>query len=230
MPQDYFDLSGFAHRAIFDGVDTVWEVLARIRDVIMDYAKRHGDPRIQGTVSPGAWVDDDVYIGPGVIVEPGAYIQGPTVIGEGSVIRHGAYIRGDCIIGRHCIVGHATEMKKSIMLDESHAPHFNYVGDSIIGRRVNLGAGTRLSNFKSDGSLIEVQYGDRRIPTGLRKFGAILGDGVSTGCNCVASPGTLVGPETLIYPSTVLKGVYPARSIVKLRQKIEIVERKATPS
>src|SRR5690606_26397504 len=140
----------------------------------------------------GAWVDENVYVGPGVVIEPGAFVQGPTILGEGTVVRHGAYVRGSCVIGKGCVIGHATELKRVIMLDGAQAPHFNYVGDSILGRRVNLGAGTRLSNFKNDGSVITVKVGDERVSTGMRKLGAIVGDDVKTGCNSVLSPGTLI--------------------------------------
>src|SRR5690606_36733292 len=132
---------------IFDGVTHAWEALALVAQAIDTLARpRFGSEPIQGVVSPGAWIEGEVYIAPGAVIEPGAYVQGPTVIGAGTVVRHAAYIRGECIIGRGCIVGHATELKRSIMLDGSHAPHFNYVGDSILGRNVNLGAGTRLGN------------------------------------------------------------------------------------
>jgi len=152
-------------------------------------------------------------------------VQGPAIIGAGSVVRHGAYIRGGCIVGAGCVVGHATELKRAVLLDKAQAPHFNYVGDSILGRRVNLGAGAKLSNFKNDGSLIVIDAGSERIPTGQRKLGAILGDGVQVGCNSVTSPGTLVGPGSMVYANATLRGVYPPSCIVKVRQVQELVER-----
>lgn len=218
----FFDLEGYAHWELLEGADPVWEALNRL-DEYLRQALRSG---IEGEVHPGAWVEGEVYVAPGAVIEPGAYVQGPTIIGEGTVVRHGAYIRGSCVIGKACVVGHATELKRVIMLDGAAAPHFNYAGDSILGRDVNLGAGTRLSNFKNDGSVISVSVGDQRIATGMRKLGAVLGDGVKTGCNCVLSPGTLVGPQTMIYPNAMLRGVYPGGHIVKLRQETLLVERR----
>lgn len=220
-PDAFFQLEGYPHRALFDGITHVWEALNRL-DEYLGGALR---PGVHGKVHPGAWIDGDVYVAPGVVIEPGVYVQGPAIIGEGSILRHGAYVRGHCVIGRECIVGHASELKRVIMLDRAQVPHFNYAGDSILGRGVNLGAGTRLSNFKNDGSIVKVSVGEERISTGMRKLGAILGDGVKTGCNCVLSPGTLVGPGTMIYPNAVLRGVYPGGHIVKLRQETLLVER-----
>lgn len=217
----FFDLEGYAHRELFEGIDYVWEALGRLDE----YLQNRLNPGVHGKVHPGAWIEGDVYVGPGVVIEPGAYVQGPTILGEGTVVRHGAYVRGHCVIGRDCIIGHATELKRVIMLDGAQAPHFNYVGDSILGRRVNLGAGTRLSNFKNDGSTIVVTAGDERISTGMRKLGAIVGDDVKTGCNSVLSPGTLIGPGALVYPNAVLRGVYPGEHIIKLRQETILVER-----
>ena len=220
-PDAFFNLEGFAHRELFEGIDRVWEALGRLDE----YLGRRLIPGVHGHIHPGAWISGDVYVAPGVVIEPGAYIQGPTILGEGTVVRHGAYVRGHCVIGRECVIGHATELKRVIMLDGAQAPHFNYVGDSILGRDVNLGAGTRLSNFKNDGSTIQVVVGEEKVSTGMRKFGGVLGDGVKTGCNCVLSPGTLVGPESLIYANAVLRGSYPGGHIIKLRQETLLVER-----
>lgn len=221
-PEDFFQLDGFAHRELFEGITYAWEALARLDE----YLERHLRPGVHGKVHPGAWIEGDVYIAPDAVVEPGAYIQGPAIIGERSVVRHGAYLRGHCVIGRGCVIGHATELKRAILLDGAQAPHFNYVGDSIVGRKANLGAGTRLSNFKNDGSEIVISWENRRIPTGMRKFGAVVGDEVSTGCNSVLCPGTLLGPRCMVYPNAVLRGVYPADRIIKLRQEMLLVERR----
>lgn len=218
-PERFFRLDDYAHRVLFDDVSYVWESLGKIDA----YLAANLRPGIDGTVSDGAIVEGDVYIGPGAVVEPGAWVQGPTIIGGGTVIRHGAYVRGGCIVGSNCVIGHATELKKVIMLDKCQAPHFNYVGDSILGSMVNLGAGTKISNFKNDGTEVVVRFGSSVIPTGMRKFGAVLGDRVHTGCNCVTSPGTLVGPDVDVYANAVLRGVYPPRSIVKLRQTHEVI-------
>lgn len=226
LPESFFDLDGFSHPTLFTETTYAWEALSRINEVVKTYIAGRGNrPLIEGKVSGGASVENHVYVGPGAIIERGAYVQGPTIIGAGAHVRHGAYIRGNCIIGRNCIIGHATELKMAIMLDESCAAHFNYVGDSIVGRRVNLAAGVILSNFKSDGSSIFVTEGERRIDTRLRKFGAIVGDDVKIGCNSVLSPGTMIGPGSQVYPGAVLRGMYGPNSIIKLRQQHEIVER-----
>jgi acetyltransferase-like isoleucine patch superfamily enzyme len=167
-------------------------------------------------ILPGAFLfDDRIIIGPGTIVEPGALIKGPTVIGNDSEIRQGAYIRGDCLVGNKCIVGHTTEMKASIMLDGAKAPHFAYVGDSILGKGVNLGAGTRLANLKMIPGPITVTADRKRYDTGRRKLGAILGDRTETGCNSVTSPGTLLGPASIVYAGVAVPGgYYPGRTII----------------
>ena len=223
-PEYYFDLTGFAHRALFDGVERVWEVLR----ALPAYIDRHVQPVLAGTIMPGAYVGERVQLGEGCVVEPGAMIKGPAIIGPGTVIRQGAYVREYVLIGAGCVVGHCTEVKGSILLDGAQAPHFNYVGDSILGRRCNLGAGTKLSNLKNDGSEVAVRGPDGRVvPTGLRKLGAIIGDGAATGCNAVTSPGALVGPGASIYANAVVRGFVPAGSIVKLRQALESVPRQA---
>lgn len=166
-----------------------------------------------------------VAIGRGSRIGPGATIDGPVFIGRDVEIRPGAYLRGGCWIGDGAVVGASTECKRAILLPGAHAPHLNYVGDSILGSGVNLGAGTILSNFRHDGREIDIRHGDRRLPTGRRKLGAILGDGVLTGCNAVLHPGVVVGRNTQIYPGVQLRnGVYAADRVVKLRQEIEVVE------
>ncbi|MBI5529237.1 MAG: hypothetical protein HY897_23170 [Deltaproteobacteria bacterium] len=157
--------------------------------------------------------DDRVILGPGTVVEPGALIKGPAVIGANTGIRQGAYLRGDCLAGDGCIIGHTTEMKSSIMLDGAKAGHFAYVGDSILGRDVNLGAGTKLANLRMIPGAISVRGEKGRIDTGRRKLGAILGDGTETGCNSVTSPGTLTGPRSVIYPAVAVPpGIYPGQT------------------
>lgn len=167
-----------------------------------------------------------IAIGRGTRIHPGVVIEGPVWIGQGVEIRPGAYIRGGVWIGDGCVIGANTEIKRAILLDGARAPHLNYVGDSILGREVNLGAGTILSNFRHDGGEVRIPLSSRRLSTGRRKLGAILGDRVLTGCNCVLHPGVIVGRETQIYPGVILRpGVYPAGSVVKLRQEMEIVGR-----
>jgi bifunctional N-acetylglucosamine-1-phosphate-uridyltransferase/glucosamine-1-phosphate-acetyltransferase GlmU-like protein len=167
---------------------------------------------------------DRIAIGRGTRIHPTAVIEGPVWIGRDVEIRPGAYIRGGAWIGDRCVVGANTEIKCAILLPGAHAPHLNYVGDSILGSRVNLGAGTILSNFRHDGREIHIPTDTgRMLATGRRKLGAILGDGVLTGCNSVLHPGCVVGRGTQIYPGVQLRpGVYPEASMVKLRQEIEI--------
>jgi NDP-sugar pyrophosphorylase family protein len=163
---------------------------------------------------------DRIVIGRGTRIHPGVVLEGPLWIGEDVEIRPGAYIRGGVWIGDGCVVGASTEIKCAILLPGAKAPHLNYVGDSLLGVDVNLGAGTILSNFRHDGR--EVKVGDLR--TGRRKLGAVLGDRVLTGCNCVLHPGSVVGRGTQIYPGVQLRpGAYPEDSVVKLRQEIEVV-------
>jgi len=167
-------------------------------------------------VMPGAYLSDSaIAIGAGTVVEPGAFIKGPVIIGKNTEIRQGAYIRGDCIIGNGCVVGHTTEMKGSIMLNGAKAGHFAYIGDSILGNNVNLGAGTKLANLKVIPGNIVITADKKRYNTGRRKLGAILGDETETGCNSVTSPGTLMGPHSIVYPCVCVPGgFYPKRTII----------------
>jgi len=164
--------------------------------------------------------DSDIYIGKGTVVEPGALLKGPTIIGDNTEVRQGAYIRGNCLIGNRCVVGHTTEVKTSIMLNNAKAGHFAYIGDSILGNGVNLGAGTKLANLKIIDVEMKLKAEGEVYKTGLRKLGAILGDNVETGCNSVTSPGTLLGKKSLVYPCVnVPGGYYPTRSIIGVRTK-----------
>jgi NDP-sugar pyrophosphorylase family protein len=222
---DYFDITDFPFKEIFDGVGVVWEALDRIKD----YLKEYGAYRIEGAVSPGAWLEGkDIAIGEGSIVEPGVMIYGPALIGRNCVLRQGAYLRGNVITGDGAIIGHTTEVKNSIFLNGAKAAHFAYVGDSILGKNVNLGAGTKLANFKlvTGVQTVTLDSGGGPKSTRKRKLGAIIGDGAEVGCNSVTMPGTLIGPGTLVYPCSVLRGIIPANSIVKLRQQIDIRPKK----
>ncbi|MDY6826074.1 MAG: glucose-1-phosphate thymidylyltransferase [Bacillota bacterium] len=190
-------------------------------------------PQIEkdGTVLEGASIiyagaflmDESIYIGRGTVVEPGALIKGPAFVGDHTEIRQGAYIRGRVIVGDSCVVGHATEMKSSLMLGESKAGHFAYIGDSILGR-VNLGAGTKLANLKMTDTPVVLNIDGKTYKTGLRKFGAVLADGVETGCNSVTSPGTLLGKGCLLYPNGTARGYYPPGMIIKIRQTQQLID------
>jgi NDP-sugar pyrophosphorylase family protein len=173
-------------------------------------------------------VGDRIVIGRGARIAPAVVLEGPLWLGEDVEIRTGAYVRGGCWVGDGCRIGANTEVKRSILLAGAAAPHLAYVGDSVLGAGVNLGAGSILSNFRHDGRAIEIPpapHGEGpRLATGRRKLGAILGDGVKTGCNSVLHPGVVVGRDTRIYPGVQLRpGVYPAGSLIKLRQELEIV-------
>lgn len=159
---------------------------------------------------------EGIVLGKGVLVESGALIKGPTVIGDSTEVRQGAYLRGFCLVGQRCVVGHTTEVKNSIFLNDAKAGHFAYVGDSILGNGVNLGAGTKLANFRFIPGEVRVKTVDGYIDSGLRKFGAVLGDNVQTGCNTVTSPGTIVGPDGLIMPNTTVpSGCHAPRSVIR---------------
>ena len=167
-------------------------------------------------ILPGAYLfDDKIIIGSGSVVEPGALLKGPVVIGKNTEVRQGAYVRGDCLVGDGCVVGHTTEIKGSIMLDGSKAGHFAYIGDSILGKEVNMGAGTKLANLKMIPGSVVVTAGKKRYNTKRRKLGAILGDLTETGCNSVTSPGTLIGPRSVVYPGVSVPGkYYPERTFL----------------
>jgi NDP-sugar pyrophosphorylase family protein len=224
---DFFQWETTSLAALFEGTVYVWEVLQQINPWLEKQLQSLPSPdtRQQGLIQPGAFVAKDVILAPGSVVEPGAYIKGPTYVGVDSVIRHGAYLREGSIIGEHCIVGHASEVKTSILLDGSAAPHFNYVGNSILGQHCNLGAGVKLSNVKHTKTEIIIKSQDRDYPTGLTKFGAILGDRVALGCNSVCNPGTLIGPGTLVYPNASLRGIYPAHCIIKTTTNTKMAPR-----
>lgn len=180
---------------------------------------------IQTGLSPEVYLSGDrIVICPGTRIHPGATIVGPVWIGRDVEIRPGAFIRGGAWIGDGCVVGANTEIKRAILLPGAKAPHLNYVGDSILGEEANLGAGTILSNFRHDGREIRIPQNGTQIASGRRKLGAILGDAVLTGCNAVLHPGVVVGRGTQIYPGVQLRsGVYPAESLVKLKQDLEVV-------
>ncbi len=162
------------------------------------------------------FVDFRVEIGSGAIIEPGALLKGPVIIGENTEIRQGAYLRGDCLIGADCVVGHTTEVKHSIFLDGAKAGHFAYIGDSILGNQVNLGAGTKLANLKFGPGSVKIRSDSgQSLDTGRRKIGAILGDRVQTGCNSVTNPGVILGQGSLVCPNATVKpGLYKSRTII----------------
>jgi len=223
-PADYLDLSRTDHRALFENITDIWEVLPRISDYLQFRLK----PGIHGKLIGKPFISGAVYIGPGTVIEHGAMIKGPAWIGANCEIRNGAYIRENVIIGNGCVVGNSCEFKNCVLFDEVQVPHFNYVGDSILGYRAHLGAGVILSNVKLDHAEISVLAPDgQRIPTGLRKFGAVLGDRAEIGCNSVINPGAFIGRNAALYPGTQWHGCVPADHVVKHQQSFEIILRKA---
>ena len=210
---DLFDSYGIAEQ-LFRECMYPWQIIPLIRE----YAMRLTENIPEGYVR----LCEGVIVGENVRIDKSATVIGPTVIGADSEIRPGAYIRGGVIIGKGCVVGNSSEVKNAILLEGAQIPHFNYVGDSILGNRAHLGAGAICSNLKSDKSSVAI-HAKSNIDTGLRKLGAILGDGAEIGCGCVLNPGTIVGKGCSVYPLTSLCGVYPQNSIVK--SKNNIVER-----
>ncbi len=199
MLTHFFDLGDFAHAKLFEGCTYPWEALL----ALSDYLKAQNLGKIEGTISEGVFLihPESISIGPGTVVESGAYIQGPCIIGPKCIVRHGAYIRGNVVTGKGCVLGHASEFKNSILLNRAAAPHFNYVGDSILGNDVNLGAGAICANVRFDRHSISVHWEGEKIKTPLKKLGAILGDRTQIGCNCVLNPGTLLGKESVCFPA-----------------------------
>jgi UDP-N-acetylglucosamine diphosphorylase / glucose-1-phosphate thymidylyltransferase / UDP-N-acetylgalactosamine diphosphorylase / glucosamine-1-phosphate N-acetyltransferase / galactosamine-1-phosphate N-acetyltransferase len=222
-PDELFELGSYQHGELFAGCASAWEALAGLHEYLISVLR----PGIRGEVEDGAHIDGDVEIADGARVEAGAYIRGPALIGPGTEVRHGAYVRGNVITGTGCVIGHASECKTAIFLDHAKAPHFAYVGDSILGGEVNLGAGTRLANFKIVPGTVAVRDLDgTSVDTGLRKLGAVLGDGVQIGCNAVTSPGTVIGRESIVYPGASLAGTIPPGSVVTWKPDLVIRARR----
>ena len=219
-----FDLKATAYGDFLAALEWPWDALKEIAALVRERLRGIRE----GEIMPGAHIlGDDVDIGPGTVVEPGAVVKGPTVIGADCEIRASAYIRGNAVVADRCVVGNSTELKNALMLEGAHAPHFNYVGDSVLGLRANLGAGVKLSNWKvAADKKVKIAVGGRVIDTGLDKFGAILGDDVEIGCNAVTNPGTVVGPRTIIYANSNVRGFVPADSVLKLRQQQNVVARR----
>ena len=221
-PAELFDLNQTSHAAIFDGCEHAWDALKRIEAYLLANLRLSLHNRYEGV----AFVGKQVFIGEGTLVEVGAMIKGPAIIGRNCQIRHNAYIREQVIIGDNCLVGNSCEVKNSILFNHATAPHFNYVGDSILGCRAHLGAGVILSNVKSLPGNVFVEINGVRYDTGLRKFGALLGDGAEVGCNSVLNPGSIVGRGAVVYPGVSWRGVLPANMIVKNKAAQEMVARK----
>lgn len=222
-PDQYLDLGRTAHRVIFDNVECVWQALEKIGP----YLQFRLQPAILGKLVGKPYVGAPVFIGKGTVVEPGACVKGPAWIGEGCHLRSGCYIRENVILGDNVVAGNSCEFKNCLVFDDAEVPHFNYVGDSILGHKAHLGAGVILSNVRLDRREVVVDGPDgKRVATGLRKFGAIVGDRAEIGCHSVLSPGSLIGRDALVYPLTSWRGTLPAGSIAKTRHTTEILPRR----
>ena len=217
-PHSLFDLESFAHKDLFNGCTYAWEVLSKIKT----YLKEIKIFSIEVEIPSGVHLinPETISIGKGTVVEPGAYIRGPCIIGQDCEIRHGAYIRGGVITGNKCVIGHDTEIKNSILLNDAKAAHFAYLGDSILGNAVNLGAGTKCANLRLDHKTLAIRVNKQKVQTGLKKIGAIIGDRTQIGCNSVTNPGTIIGKDAFCYPCTNFGGVIPSNSTVKPSTRI----------
>jgi NDP-sugar pyrophosphorylase family protein len=218
---DFLDLSHTAHAELFPADQPVWWALGQIAG----YLQRHLQPQILGQVAAQAFVGEQVYLGEGTVVEPGAVIKGPAWIGKNCQVRAGCYIRENVIVGDGAVLGNSCEFKNCVIFDQCEIPHYNYVGDSILGHKAHLGAGVILSNVRLDRGYINVRSSAGVHATDLRKFGAIIADHAEVGCNSVINPGSLIGRHSVVYPLSNFAGVLPERSILKTRQSQQILPR-----
>ena len=211
------------HAALFEGCEFAWDALKKLKA----YVEANVRPGLHNRCESVAFIGEKVFIGEGTVIEDGVMIKGPAMIGRNCEIRHNAYIREHVIIGDNCVVGNACEVKHSLLFNRAVAPHFNYIGDSILGCKAHLGAGVKISNVKLVVGNIILDLAGRRQDTGLRKFGALLGDHTDIGCNAVLNPGSIIGRNSVVYPNTNWRGILPADRIVKNQAAQEIVVRAA---
>ena len=213
--ENLYDLNETIAAPLFEGAVYPWELLPKISDFI----KKLGAslPTDQYTQ-----IKENVWVSNSATIAPTAYIGGPAIIDDEAEIRHCAFIRGNAIVGKGAVVGNSTELKNVILFNKVQVPHYNYVGDSILGFKAHMGAGSITSNVKSDKTLVTVKDGEEGIETGLKKFGAMLGDHVEVGCNSVLNPGPVIGRNTNVYPTSMVRGCIPAGSIYKKRGEIVI--------
>ena len=202
-----FDLNHTLAGNYLAGFDYPWQALKGIKDLILNLGPVLGEE--YNEVSPAVWVHNTA------TVAPTAYLGAPCIIGAGTEIRHCAFVRGSALVGENCVVGNSVELKNVILFDSVQVPHYNYVGDSILGYKSHMGAGAVTSNVKSDKTLVVVKNGDEKVETGLKKFGAMLGDFVEVGCNSVLNPGTVIGRHSNVYPTSCVRGMVPENSIWK---------------
>ena len=202
-----YDLSHSLAGNYLAGFDYPWQALSGLKNLILTLGPTLGSDYEE--VSPTVWVHKTA------VVAPSAYLGAPCILGAGTEVRHCAYIRGSALVGENCVVGNSVELKNVILFDNVQVPHYNYVGDSILGYKSHMGAGSVTSNVKSDKSLVVVKNGDEKAETGLKKFGAMLGDFVEVGCNSVLNPGTVIGRHSNVYPTSCVRGMVPENSIWK---------------
>ena len=208
-----YDLSHTAAAPLLERCTYPWEALEGIKDFILELGPRLPEEDYD---HPAA----EIWVAKSAKVAPTASLNGPLIIGPETEVRHCAFIRGNALVGRGCVVGNSTELKNVVLFDGVQVPHYNYVGDSILGYRAHMGAGSITSNVKSDKTLVVVKNGEEQIPTGFKKFGAMLGDCVEVGCNSVLNPGTVIGHHTNVYPLSAVRGFIPAESIFKKQDDI----------
>lgn len=220
--EELFALEECPYPELFENITYPWEVIGRIAAYASDHA---ANDVTQATVHPAAVLSGNVQLGNGTVVGPHAVIIGPVIIGDNCEIRPGAYIRANTLIGDNVVVGNSTELKNALLFNNVQVPHFNYIGDSILGYKVHFGGGSVTSNQKSDLSEIVIKLEDHTYSTGMSKLGAIIGDHCELGSNVTLNPGTILGQGVSIYPGAVVRGFIPHHSIVKVRQQQEIVER-----
>ena len=220
-PADLFDLSQTEHAFLFEGCEFAWEALKKIQDYVVKCPRQQPPKRF-----PGALIGGKVFIGEGTVVEVGAFIKGPAIIGKNCQIRHNAYLREQVIVGDGCVVGNSSELKNVLLFNGCQVPHFNYLGDSILGHKAHVGAGVICSNLKSLPGNVTVEKDGVPFDTGLRKFGALIGDGAEVGCNSVLNPGSIIGRGAVIYPGVNWRGILPANMIAKNQAEIEVVVRR----
>ena len=211
--KNLYNLNETAAKELFEGAEYPWEVLPKIGDFIRKLGETLREEEYEKR-------GEDVWVAKSAKVAPTAYIHGPAIIGKEAEVRHCAFIRGNALVGEGAVVGNSTELKNVILFNKVQVPHYNYVGDSILGYKAHMGAGSITSNVKSDKKLVVVKDGKERMETGLKKFGAMIGDEVEVGCGSVLNPGTVVGPRSNIYPLSFVREVMPANSIYKKRGEV----------
>lgn len=215
---DLYDLNETIAVELFDGVTYPWEVLPKIHDFIIELGRTLPEDKYEKK-------GDDIWVAKNATVAPTACLNGPLIIDEEAEVRHCAFVRGNAIVGKGAVVGNSTELKNVVLFNKVQVPHYNYVGDSVLGFKSHMGAGSITSNVKSDKTLVVVKGDGVKLETGLKKMGAMLGDRVEVGCNSVLNPGTVIGRDSNVYPTSCVRGVIPANHIFKNQDQIVLKEK-----